>query len=384
MISLQQADLQNKRVLVRCDFNVPIKDGRILDDFRIQKILPTLSVLKKKGAKIILMSHLEGAENDRKPSLKPVASKLEELLREKIQFVQKCIGGKAQKAANQLKPCEILLLENLRIEKGEVENDQNFAKELAELGDVYVGEHFSVCHRAHSSIVILPKLLAHFSGVELEKEVQALNKVSQNPERPLIVVIGGVKIESKTAALAKFLEVSDHLLLGGKIANVILTVKGICVGRPWPEESIAAQIKTLDLTDPKIHLPVDVLVSPDATGDVYVRETGPGKVRKDEDIFDIGQETAENFGEIIKTAKTIFWSGPLGLAGNEKFSKGTKAIAEAIAKNYSAFKVVGGGDTVAILRKFDLLDKFSYVSTGGGAMLAFLAGEKLPGIEALE
>jgi len=391
MNSLKDFNFQNKRVLVRCDLNVPIAGGRVLDDFKIQRVLRTLTYLKKAGAKIILLSHLGRPDQNQKSkiknqkyTLKPVAAKLEELLKDKVKFSKKCIGRKAKKEVKKLKPGGILLLENLRFEKGEEKNDQKFAKALAELGDVYVAEAFAVCHRQHASVAVLPKLLPHFAGFEFEKEIEVLSQISQNPVRPLVVIIGGVKIASKIKVIEKFLKISDHLLFGGQIANVILRVKGICLGKPWPDEAVIKVIEKLNLTDTKIHLPVDVVVSPDETGEIYIHQTAPGSVRKDEGIFDIGKETIQTFSGIIKGAGTLFWSGPLGMYENEKFSQGTREIGRAIARTHNAFRIVGGGDTVAAVRKFNLLDKFSYVSTGGSVMLAFLAGEKLPGLEALK
>ncbi len=390
MNSLKNSNLQAKRVLVRCDFNVPIKNGKVLDDFKIQRTLETISFLKKAGAKIILTSHLGSPlKTERKKqrlkefSLKPVQKKLQDLLKEKIRFSKRCIKRKAKKEIKRLKNGQILILENLRFEKGEKENNEKFAKELAKLGDVYINEAFSTCHRNHASIVFLPKLLPHFVGLNFEKEIEVLSRISQNPKHPLVVIIGGIKIASKIGVIKKFLEVCDHLLLGGKIVNNILTVKGISIGKPWPEEKVVEIIKKINLTDPKVHLPIDVLVSPDISGEVYVRNTGPGSVRKDEGIFDIGIETINTFSEIIKQAQTIFWSGPLGVFENEKFEKGTQEIAKIIGESKDAFTVAGGGDTVRALKKFNLLDNFSFVSTGGSAMLAFLTGEKLPGIEAL-
>lgn len=387
---LKDSNLQAKRVLVRCDFNVPIKNGEVLDDFKIQRTLETISFLKKAGAKIILTSHLGSPlktetkkQRLKKFSLKPVQKKLQDLLKEKIRFSKECIKRKAKKEIKRLKNSQILILENLRFEKGEKENNEKFAKELAKLGDVYVNEAFSTCHRNHASIVFLPKLLPHFIGLNFEKEIEVLSRVSQNPKHPLVVIIGGVKIASKIGVIKKFLEVCDHLLLGGKIVNNILTVKGISIGKPWPEEKVVEIIKKINLTDPKVHLPIDVLVSPDISGEVYIRNTGPGSVRKDEGIFDIGIETINTFSEIIKQAQTIFWSGPLGVFENERFEKGTQEIAKIIGESKNAFTVAGGGDTVRALKKFNLLDNFSFVSTGGSAMLAFLTGEKLPGIEAL-
>jgi len=389
--SLKDYNFQQKRVLVRCDFNVPIENGEVRDDFKIQRSLDTINYLRAQEAKIILLSHLgrpqevkKRKERIKKFSLNPVHQKLQELLKEKVRFSKKIVGRKVKKEVQRLKLGEILLLENLRFARGETENDQKFAKSLAELGDAYVSEAFSVCHRNHASVTSLPQLLPHFMGFGLEKEIEVLSQISQNPTRPLVVIIGGAKISSKIRVIEKFLENADHLLFGGKIANIILRVKGICVGKPWPEEEIVKKIEKLNLTDLKVHLPVDVLVSPDETGKVYIRETGPGNVRKDEDIFDIGKETIDSFSGIIKEAKTLFWSGTLGMHENEKFAQGTKKIAEAITRNYDAFKVVGGGDTIRALKEFNLLDRFSFVSTGGSAMLSFLAGEKLPGLEALK
>jgi phosphoglycerate kinase len=383
--SLKDFNFQGKRVLLRCDFNVPIKDGKVLDDFRIKRTLPTLLYLKKSGAKIILLSHLgRPSTKTKKFSLAPVASKLEELLKEKVKFSKTCISKKLKKEIKKLKPGEILLLENLRFEKGEEANDENFAKSLAELGDVYVSEAFSVVHRNHASVAILPKLLPHFVGFDFLKEIEVLSQVLENPQHPLVVIIGGTKIASKIKIAERFLKIADHLLLGGYLAHIILRVKGICIGKPWPEEEVVKIIKNLDLTNPKLHLPVDVIVSPDQTGEIYTRQTSLGSVRKEEEIFDIGKETIQSFREILKPAKTIFWAGPLGYCEREKFSQGTKQVAEIVVRNYEAYKVVGGGDTISALRKFNLLDKFSFVSTGGGAMLAFLAGKKLPGLEALK
>lgn len=391
MNSLKDFDFQNKKVLVRCDFNVPIKNGEILDDFRIQKALPTINYLKQNGAKIILLSHLGRPEESQKLkirsqkySLKPVAHKLEKLLREKVKFLNECLGKKVKRKIAKMKKGQIILLENLRFEKGEVANDERFAKELAELAEFYIGEAFGVSHRNHASIVSLPKLLPHCPGLLLGKEIEILQKLKENPLRPLVVIIGGIKISSKVKVIESFLKNADHLLFGGKIANVILRVKGISVGRPWPTEEVVQRIDKMNLTDTRIHLPVDVVVSPDETGEIYIRETGPGNVRKEESIFDIGPETIRSFTNIIKEAGTIVWVGPLGLAENKNFRKGSLGIAQAMARNHQAFTLVGGGDTVSLLKEFNLRDKFSHVSSGGGSMLSFLAGEKLPGIEALE
>ncbi|MDI6883362.1 MAG: phosphoglycerate kinase [Patescibacteria group bacterium] len=388
---LKDFNFTGKKVLLRCGFDVPIKEGKILDDFRIEITLPTINYLKERRAKIILISHLgqpakvqSSKLKVKNYSLKPVALHLEKLLSEKVKFLNECIGEMVKKKVEKMKEGEILLLENLRLEKGEEENDEKFAKELASLGEVYVSEAFSVCHRPHASVVTLPKLLPSVAGLRLKKEIEVLSEIKEQPKRPQVLIIGGAKIPSRIKVIERFLKKVDHLLLGGKIANVLLRVKGISLGKPWPEEEVTKIIEKLDITSPKIHLPVDVLCSPDESGKVYIRETGPGNVRKEEEIFDIGDETIKKFEQIIKTAQTLFWSGPLGLVENKNFSKGTEEIAKMIVKNYSAFKVAGGGDTIVFLKKIGLLNKFSFISSGGGAMLAFLADEKLPGIEALK
>ncbi len=275
-------------------------------------------------------------------------------------------------------------MENVRFHPEEKKIDPQFSKTLAGVGDVYINDAFPSCHRNHASVVGLPKLLPHFAGFSLKEEIEALVKVKENPEKPLVVIIGGVKISSKIEVIEEFLGKADHLLFGGKIANIILRVKGICIGRPWPAEDVVQKINKMSLTDPKFHLPVDVIVSPDKTGEIYTRQTGPGNIRKEESIFDIGPETIRNFINIIKEGKTIVWSGALGMAENENFRRGTEEVARAITRNHQAFSLVGGGDTVSLVKEFDLRDKFSHVSTGGSAMLAFLAGESLPGIEALK
>ena len=388
--TLKDYNFAGKKVLVRCDFNVPIENGRVVDDFKIQKSLQTIRYLKKAGAKIILLSHLgrpqqlkSKKERLKQYSLNPVKKRLEKLLGEEIGFSEEILGRKVKKQIDKLEEGKILLLENLRFEEGEKNNDENFAKSLADLADCYVLEAFGVSHRNHASIVTLPGFLPHFAGFELKKEIEALSQISQAPRRPLTVIIGGKKISSKIKVIEKFLGFSDHILFGGRVANTILTVKGICIGRPWPKDDAIKIINKINLTDPKIHLPVDVLVSPDKTGEIYIRESGPGSVRKDEEILDIGEGTITAFSEVIKNTQTLFWSGPLGYFENEKFAGGTQKIAQAAARK-KAFKIVGGGDTVRALKEFNVLDDFSFVSTGGGAMLAFLAGEKLPGIEALK
>lgn len=409
MHTLKDFDFKEKKVLVRCDFNVPLSDkGEVLEDFRLKETLPTIKYLIEKGGKIILMSHLgrpEGKFNN-KFSLKPIAKKLGELLAQDVRFLPDCQGERIKNEIEKMKPGEVVLLENLRFYKGEEENDSLFAKSLAELGDIYINEAFSASHRDHASIVGIAKYLPSGAGFLLEKEINILSGILENPKRPMIVIIGGIKIGTKIKLIERFLDKADHLLLGGEMAHAILTAKQISIGKPLPEKEVVEEIKKIDLTNPKLHLPTDCLISLEQLDlglrEGYLRIGNLGSVKKDEEIYDIGPETIKIFSKIIrggevsfwkgpleyikqsKAPKTILWNGPLGFFENEKFAKGTKEIAEVVSKIHSAFKIVGGGDTITALTKFGLLDKFDHVCTGGGAMLEFLSGKELPGIKALE
>lgn len=387
MKTLKDFNFKWKKVLLRCDFNVPLSEkGEALDDFRIKKTIPTIEYLIKRKAKVILMSHLgsPGGKVVKKLSLLPVQKELEEYLGQTVIMAKSCLGKEVEKMVTQLKPGEILLLENLRFEKGEEEGNSEFAKKLSKLGDIYINEAFSASHRAHASIVGIPKCLPAGAGFLLEKEIKILSRLIEKPWRPLVVLIGGVKIETKIKTIERFLELADHLILGGQIANPILEEKGILVGKVFQEAGVAKIIKKINLTSPKLHLPVDGLISLKNWQENFYRKGGLASLKKDEAVFDIGPETIRIFSDIIKEAKMIFWSGPLGMYEEKKFETGTKEIAKAITRNHQAFKVAGGGDTISAINKWNLGDKFDHLSTGGGAMLEFLSGKKLPGIEALK
>ncbi len=386
MKTLKDFNFKNKRVLIRSDFNLPLNEkGEIEDDFRLKQTLPTIEYLIKQGARIILMSHLGEPKGEvvERLRLGPVGEKLSRELNLPAIKTLDCLSKEVRNLTERIKPGEIILLENLRFHKGEQENDLEFAKELAGLSDVYINDAFSVCHRQHASVVGITKYLPSAAGLLLEKEVKILSRILENPWRPLAAVIGGVKIESKIRVIKSFLEKADHLLIAGRIATTILTVKGICLGRPWPSREIVKEIEKFELTSSNLHLPLDALVSPDNKGRVYVRTAAPAKVRKGEELLDIGPETIKIFSQIIKEAKMLVWSGPLGYFEEPKFEEGTKLIAEEISRNHRAFKLAGGGDTISALTKFGLRDKFDHLCTGGGAMLAFFGGQKLPGLEAL-
>ena len=382
---LKDFNFKNKQVLVRCDFNVPLLlkkgEGEILDDFRIKQTIPTIEYLIKQGAKIILMSHLGRPEGrELKYSLKLIALRLEKLLNMKIRFVTDCIGEKMKKEVEKLKPSEIILLENLRFYKEEEENDENFAKELSELANIYVNDAFGASHRAHASIVGIPKYLPSGAGFLLEKEIKILTDLIKNPKKPLVAIIGGKKVETKTKLIDKITEIGDFILVGDLIKKEIEErniqfkyPKKIVKPVMQVSEANAAYSKRLRLS------------SPLRSANASIATQGNALHFSSSDICekDINSQTIKLFKEKIALAKTIFWNGPLGMIEEEKFSKGSEEIAKAIIKS-NAFSVIGGGETVEFINKLGLAEKFNHLSTGGGAMLEFLSGDSLPGIEALK
>ncbi len=393
MKSIKNVNVKNKRVLVRCDFNVSLDDkNEVIDDFRIRQALPTINYLIKKKAKVILISHFKEPLVKKKigeeisgfdGSSFPIIKKLSEILKKEVYFIDDCIGEKVKKRVEKMKGGDVLLLENVRIYSEEKDSSLEFAKEISLLGDVYINDAFSASHRNHASITKIPEFLESGMGFLFEKEFNVLKKVMENPQKPIVAIVGGAKIESKINALQFFLENADHLLLGGKIANMVLIVRKIAINLEDPGKEITDVIKNINYTSSNLHLPVDVIVSKDSTGKSGTRETAPGKVEKGEDIFDIGKETISLFGDIIATAKTIIWAGPLGLSEVMAFEDGTKKVAEMVIKNKKAIKIVGGGDTLKAFKQFNLVDKIDFASSGGGAMLEFLGGKKMPGVEAL-
>ena len=402
MKNLKDADVKSKVVLVRCDFNVPInKKGEVVDDYRITQAMPTVKDLTKRGAKVVLMSHRgrpekqksfkkEGTfsslkdvifKEDREYSLKPVFKRLEDLL-EKVYFVNDCIGKRVDREINKLKEGEVLLLENLRYYEDEAECGKEFSKRLSEPADIYVNNAFSASHRGHASISGVPKHLPSYPGYLFKREVKVLTKLRDNPQRPFVVIVGGAKISSKSKTIEYFLEKADDIVVGGKVANSILSIEGLTQGDYLPDKSIVDNLKNINLTSQKLHLPVDVVASSDHES--YLRHTSVGKVRKEEDIFDIGPETIELYSDIIRDAETIVWAGPLGFFEHEKFEDGTNLIGRRVVENESALTVIGGGDTGAAMNKFGLRDYVDHISLGGGAMLEFLSDGDMPGLEALK
>jgi len=363
MRSLKEANVRNKRVLVRVDFDVPLKNGRIVDDSRIRAALPTINFLRKKKAKIILMSHLgrPGGKFSKNLTLKPVAKKLSTLLRKKVLFAD----------GRELKPGDILLLENLRFHKGEESNNKLFAKRLAAMADIYVNDAFATAHRSHASIEAITKFLPSYAGFLLQKEIKVLTTLLKKPKRPFIAIIGGVKISTKIATIENLLKKVDAILIGSAMACDFLKATGHSIGKSKVNAKDVKLAKTLlKKAKEKIILPTDLVTNSKVVPAL--------KIPKNEIVFDIGPETQAIYSEIIKKAKTIFWNGPMGLFEITKFSKGTQSIARAVSES-KATSIIGGGDTIEAAKKL----KFTHISTGGGASLTLLSGKKLPAVKAL-
>ncbi len=388
MKNLRNKNIKGLKVLVRCDLNVPIRNGKVLDDFRIKKLIPTIDYLRNQGAKIILITHLgEPKGRDLSFSVRPVAKRLWELVQGRLKFVNDTIGKRVEKEIDEMKEGDIIVLENLRFYKEEEQNDDDFSRSLARLGDIFVQDAFGACHRNHSSIVGITKYIDSFPGLLLEEEIRVLSDALVSPDRPLVSIVGGFKVSSKIKVIKSLLDKSDYLLLGGRVANSLLISKGLYVKDllSSEEEELMEVAKEINLTDPKLQLPIDGVMGLINFDEDYSRIGGIGSIRKEEDVYDIGPETIEKYKNILSTAKTIIWNGPLGYFEKEKFSKGTEEIAKMIGQiNREVFSIVGGGETVEAIQKLGIENQFDHISTGGGAMLDFIAGKELPGIKALE
>ncbi|MSU74917.1 MAG: phosphoglycerate kinase [Candidatus Magasanikbacteria bacterium] len=380
-------DVKGRRVLVRVDFNVPLENGKVKDDFKIKKTLPTIQYLIKKGAKVILVSHLGRPKGvDTKLSLQPVVEHLEKLLKQLVAFVKigrlqdwKIVG----RAIEKLKNGELAMLENIRFVKGEEDNDPNVAKALAALADIFVSDCFAVAHRDAASITGVAKYLPHFAGLLLFEEVSVLSRAMEKPKRPLVVLLGGAKVETKIPIVRHLLQKADYILVGGEIANTYWWAKGSTVGQSLVGKDFKADILKY-CKNKKVVLPVDCVVGAPQGGDVRVFSAlSPMAVPNDHGMYDIGPQTVELFSTYLKKAGTILWNGAMGKFEVRPYEKGTFALMKLLGKT-KAFSIVGGGESVEILKKCGIINKINLVSTGGGAMLEFLGGKKLPGIEALK
>ena len=389
MRSIRDLDLSGRRLFCRVDFNVPLADGKVSDDTRIRETLPTVRLAVSRGARLICASHLGKAKGKRKPelSLAPVAVRFAELLQAPVRFVDDCIGPEAEKAAQALAPGEVLLLENLRFHAGEEANDPEFAKGLAALADAYVDDAFGAAHRAHASIVGVPRMVgAKGAGLLLEKEVRELSRLL-DPERPFAAILGGAKISGKIDTLRVLARRADILLIGGGMANNFVRALGLSVGKSLVEEDkVPLAREILDFckqAGKTIALPSDFVVAASPDDGAGAKTVGLNKIPEGLMALDVGEKTIEQYGRLLAPAKTIFWNGPMGVFEKPPFDRGTMAIAKLVA-GCKAVTVVGGGESVQAAHAAGVAEKFTHVSTGGGASLEFLAEGKLPGIEALE
>ncbi|RKD29112.1 phosphoglycerate kinase [Thermohalobacter berrensis] len=390
--TVEDIQVKGKKVLVRCDFNVPMDDDRnITDDRRIKSALPTIKYIIENGGKVILMSHLGRPKGEPKPelSLEPVAKRLAELLGKEVTFADEdtVVGDEAKKAVENMKEGDVVLLQNTRFRKEEKKNNPEFAKELASLADVFVNDAFGTAHRAHASNVGVSEHLPTAAGYLIKKEIEVMGKAMSNPERPFVAILGGAKVSDKIGVIENLMEKVDTLLIGGGMAYTFLKAKGYEIGKSLLEEDKIDLAKKLmekaEEKGVKLLLPVDTVVAKEFKNDTEFKTVKVDEIPEDMMGLDIGEETIELFEAEIKNAKTVVWNGPMGVFEMENFAKGTESIAKAMAES-SAVTIVGGGDSAAAVEKTGYNDKMTHISTGGGASLEFFEGKTLPGIAAIE
>jgi phosphoglycerate kinase len=394
MPDLSTIDVAGKRVFLRCDLNVPLKEGVIKDDGRIKASLPTIQALLEKGASLVIAAHLGRPKGEAKPelSLAPVAKRLSELLGREVKFTGEVTGAAVTATAESLKAGEILLLENIRFSAAETSKEESeraaFAQELAQLADVYVGDGFGAVHRKHASVFDLPKLLPHAAGKLVAAEVEVLKKLTQNPERPYGVVLGGAKVSDKLGVIENLLGKVDVLAIGGGMVFTFLKAQGKEIGTSLVEaemlDVVTGLIATAEKNGVKLLLPTDIVVAPTFSADATPTLVSADAIPADQMGLDIGPVSAAAFAAEIVKCKTLFWNGPMGVFEFPNFAAGTKVVAQALTQ-VSGISVVGGGDSAAAVRALGFADsQFGYISTGGGASLEYLEGKELPGLTALE
>ncbi|PKF88212.1 phosphoglycerate kinase [Bacillus sp. BA3] len=387
--SIKDIELKGKRVFCRVDFNVPMQDGKISDDTRIKAALPTISYLTEQGAKVILASHLGRPKGQVVEELRlaPVAERLSELSGKDVQKAEEAYGETVQSIIDNMQDGEILLLENVRFYPGEEKNDQELAKSFAALADVYVNDAFGAAHRAHASTEGIAHHLPAVAGLLMEKELSVLGKALSNPERPFTAIIGGAKVKDKIGVIENLLEKVDHLIIGGGLGYTFIKAQGHEIGNSLLEEDkielAKSFIESAKEKGVKLHLPIDAVVTAEFSPDAETDNVDIDAIPKDKMALDIGPKTSELFADVIKSSKLVIWNGPMGVFEFDKFAKGTKTVAKALAEANDTYSIVGGGDSAAAAEKFGLAEKMSHISTGGGASLEFMEGKELPGVVAL-
>ncbi|MEF9877425.1 MAG: phosphoglycerate kinase [Gordonibacter sp.] len=388
--TIDELDGAGKRVLVRVDFNVPLRDGAVADDTRIRAALPTIEALVAQGARVILMSHLGRPAGDGFEaafSLRPAAQHLSGILGKPVVFATDTVGVDAQAKAASLRDGDVLVVENLRFDAREKKNDPSFCEELAALGEVYVNDAFGAAHRAHASTAGIASLLPAYAGYLMQREVSTLTGMLENPKRPFVAILGGSKVSDKIKVIDALMDQCDTLIIGGGMCFTFLLAQGLPVGTSLKEEDwvkrAAAMIAKAEERGVKLLLPVDGVCADRFAEDAGTKTVPVGEMPDDMMGLDIGPETARLYGAAVAEAGTVFWNGPMGVFEMPAFEAGTKAVADAVAENTQADTIIGGGDSVAAVNKFDLADKMTFISTGGGASMELVQGEALPGVEAL-
>lgn len=387
--TLKDVDVKGKRVFCRVDFNVPMQDGRITDETRIRAALPTIQYLVDNGAKVILASHFGRPKGKvvEEMRLTPVGVRLSELLGKEVNKADEAYGDSVKATIDTMNEGDVLLLENVRFYPGEEKNDPELAKSFAELADVYVNDAFGAAHRAHASTEGVAHYLPAVSGFLMEKELEVLGKALSNPERPFTAIIGGAKVKDKIGVIENLLELVDNLIIGGGLAYTFVKAQGHEIGKSLLEadkiELAKSFMEKAKAKGVNFYMPVDAIVADDFSADANTKVVSIEEIPADWEALDIGPKTAEIYRDVIQKSKLVIWNGPMGVFEIDKFAGGTKAVAEALAEAEGAYSVIGGGDSAAAVEKFNLAEKMSHISTGGGASLEFMEGKALPGVVAL-
>ncbi|KLV23888.1 phosphoglycerate kinase [Niallia circulans] len=387
--TIRDIDLKGKKVFVRVDFNVPMKDQQITDETRIQAALPTIKELVESGAIVILASHLGRPKGEVVEELRltPVAKRLSELLGKEVAKADESYGEAVKAQISKLSEGDVILLENVRFNAGEEKNDAELAKQYAELADVFVNDAFGAAHRAHASTEGIAHYIPAVSGLLMQKELDVLGKALSNPDRPFTAIIGGAKVKDKIGVIDNLLDKVDNLIIGGGLAYTFVKSLGHEIGKSLLEEDkidlAKSYMEKAKEKGVKFYMPVDVIVADDFSNDANIKAVSIEEIPADWEALDIGPKTREIYADVIKNSKLVIWNGPMGVFELDAFANGTKAVAEALAESQDTYSVIGGGDSAAAVEKFDLADKMSHISTGGGASLEFMEGKELPGVVAL-